>query len=75
MTSTLNAKSSKYYVLPCFLKNVKIYFPLEMLFVPHCTEQNSVLQASWDYDVGNYLNDPVNGKIWSITECIIPKQG
>lgn len=47
---------------------------LEMLFVPHCMEKHSVLQASWDYAVGNYLNDPVDLKIWAITECIRPKQ-
>lgn len=38
-------------------------------------EQNSVLQASWDYAVGNYLNDPVDLKIWAITAFIRPKQG
>ena len=46
-----------------------------MLFVPHCMEQNSVLQASWDYAVGNYLNDSVDLKVLAITACIRPKQG
>lgn len=38
-------------------------------------EQNSVLQASWDYAVGDYLNDPVDLKTWAITAFIRPKQG
>lgn len=51
-----------------FLKKQKSHtLVLEMLFVPHCMEQNPVLQASWDYAVGNYLNHPVDLKIWVIT--------
>ena len=59
-----------------FLKECKSCTSLlEMLFVPHCMEQNSVLQASWDYAVSNYLNDSVDLKIWAFAACIRPKQG
>lgn len=59
-----------------FLKKCKsCTLLLEMLSVPHCVEQNPVLQASWDYAAGSYLNDPVDLKIWAFTACIRPKQG
>lgn len=57
-----------------FFQKCKSYtLLLEMLFVPHCMEQNSIMQAYWDYAVGNYLNDPVHLKIWAIAACIRPK--
>lgn len=61
---------------PTFLKKCKgCTLLLEMLFFPHCMVQNSALQPSWDYSVGNYLNDSTDLKFRAITAFIRPKQG